>query len=155
MKFEILENGAVIDTIVATQEFMTAFYPRGNYREIAEVAPAAEAPIARRDAEQLPLQISNEPETKQYDSYIDIGPFFDRFEEAKVHILTSQDPAVRAILDDIRVRPWVDLSRPEVKRSLAYVGSVVTSLTPALQEKVISVAVTEQENFLLRKMYFS
>ncbi len=155
MKFEILENGSVIDTIVATQEFMTAFYPRGNYREIAESDPAAEAQAGRWVAEQLPLQINTEPETKQYNNYIDIGPFFDRFEEAKVHILTSQDPAVRAILDDIRVRPWVDLSRPEIKRSLAYVGSVVASLTPALQEKVISAAVTEQENFLLRKMYFS
>ncbi len=85
---------------------------------------------------------------------IDIGPFFDRFGAAKMTVLTSTDSAVKAILSDIQVRHWVDLKRPDVAQALAYVGSVVPSVTASLQSSILTSPVTAAENMVLRKLYF-
>lgn len=86
--------------------------------------------------------------------FIDVGPFFDRFGALKMAILTSPDAGVKAILADLQVRHWIDLKRPDVAQGLAYVGSVVTQLTPALQAVVMTTPVAITENLVLRKLYF-
>lgn len=86
---------------------------------------------------------------------IDIGPFFDRFELAKMSVLTSDDPGVRAILADLQVRKWIDLQREDVFLGLQYVGSVVPAVTAALQEDILTAPVLPVENLALRKLYFS
>lgn len=85
---------------------------------------------------------------------IDVGPFFDRFGALKMAILTSADAGVKAILTDLQVRHWIDLKRPDVAEGLAYVGSVIPSVTSAVQTAVLTTPVTALENSVLRKLYF-
>lgn len=85
---------------------------------------------------------------------IDIGPFFDRFGAAKLAVLTSTDATVKAILQDIQVRKWIDLKRADVASSLAYVGTKVPSVDATLQASILSTPVVAEENRALRKLYF-
>lgn len=85
---------------------------------------------------------------------IDLGPFYDRFGAAKMAVLTSSDAALKAILQDVNIRKWVDLQRADVAQALAYVGSVVPSVTPALQAAILTTAVSDEENRALRALYF-
>lgn len=89
------------------------------------------------------------------DWLIDIGPFFDRFGAAKMAVLTSADAGVKAILADTQVRKWIDLQRTDVAQSVAYIGTVVAAVTPALQTAILTTPVTHEENLALRKLYFS
>jgi len=86
---------------------------------------------------------------------IDIGPFFDRFGAAKMAVLTSADVGVQAILKDTQIRKWLDLKLPEVAQSIAYVGSKVPAVTPALQQSILNTPVQDAENLALRKLYFN
>lgn len=133
MIYEIFDGQTVVNIIVADPEFMLANYPQGNYRQVAEV-PAL-API--------------------WEWYMDIGPFYDRFGAAKMAVLTSTDAGVKAIIADLNIRKWVDLKRPDVAQALAYVGSVVPAVTPALQDSILNTPVADVENLALRKLYFS
>lgn len=137
MIYEILnEQGDVVNTIDADQEFMSAQFPSGNYREVAPPPPPPPPP----------------PPVYQW--YIDIGPFFDRFGAAKMAVLTSTDPGVKALLADINIRKWIDLKHPSVAQGLAYIGSKITAVTPALQQAIMTTPVTAEENLALRKLYF-
>jgi len=86
---------------------------------------------------------------------IDVGPFFDRFGVAKLAVLTSDDPGVRAILTDLQVRKWIDLQREDVFIGLQYVGSEVPAVTAEMQEAILTTPVAPSENLALRKLYFS
>ena len=86
--------------------------------------------------------------------FIDLGPFYDRFGAAKMSVLLSADPTVKAILQDVNIRKWIDLQRADVASSLAYIGSVVPSVTPALQTAIITTPVATEENAALRALYF-
>ncbi len=88
------------------------------------------------------------------DWFIDLGPFFDRFGAAKMAVLTSADVGVKALIADIQIRKWIDLQRADVAAGLAYIGSVVPSLTPALQTTILTTHVTQEENLALRRLYF-
>lgn len=85
---------------------------------------------------------------------IDIGPFFDRFGAAKMAVLTSTDPGVKAIVADVSVRKWVDLERADVATALAYIGSKVAVVTTALQESILTTPVASADNMALRVLYF-
>ena len=133
-RIEILENGVVVGTIIADEEAAEQLYP-GAWR-LAEVQDVEPAPV--NPTEWL----------------IDIGPFFDRFGPAKMAVLTSTDAGVKAILADTQVRKWIDLQRPDVAQSVAYIGTVVSAVTPALQTAILTTPVTPEENLALRKLYF-
>lgn len=135
MIYEILNNNTVVNTIVADLAFMQANYPNGNYREVIQETPV-------------------QPDAP-YKWFIDLGPFFDRFGSVKMQVLTSSDAGVRALITDIQVRKWVDLKLPEVAQSLAYLGSVIPAVTPALQSSILNTPVGDHENLALRKLYFS
>lgn len=136
MRYEILDGETVTNTIIADADYMEANYQQGNYREVPE-PPAPE------------------PEPPVWEWYIDIGPFFDRFGATKMAVLTSADAGVRALITDLQVRKWVDLQLAEVAQGLAYIGTVVPSVTPALQQTILTTPVLETENLALRKLYFS
>ena len=85
---------------------------------------------------------------------IDLGPFYDRAGAAKMPILTSTDATVKAIIGDLNIRKWVDLTRPDVASALTYIGSVVPALTPAIQSAMLATPVAAVENLALRKLYF-
>ena len=136
MNYEILDGETVINTIVADADFMQANYPDGNYRVVAD-PPAPE------------------PAPPVWQWYIDIGPFYDRFGAAKMAVLTSTDAGLKAILSDLNIRKWVDLKRVDVAQALAYVGSAVPAVTPALQDAILNTPVADIENLALRRLYFS
>ena len=130
MKYKITSTQQVI---IADQAFMDAHHA-GNYKLLADDVASTVDPC-------------------QW--LIDIGQFFDRFGAAKMAVLTSTDSGVKAILQDIQVRKWIDLQRADVISSLAYVGSVVPSVTGPLQTAILTTPVTAAENLALRRLYFS
>ena len=85
---------------------------------------------------------------------LDLGPFYDRFGAAKMPVLVSSDATVKAIIADCNVRKWIDLQNPDVANGLAYIGTVVAALTPAIQTAILTTPVTAEENRVLRKLYF-
>lgn len=87
-------------------------------------------------------------------SFIDLGPFYDRFGPTKMLVLTCTDAGVKAILSDVQIRAWIDLRRADVAEALTYIGSIVPELTPELQTAIISVPVSSEENRALRRLYF-
>ena len=87
-------------------------------------------------------------------SYIDIGPFFDRFGSAKLPILMSGDPLVKALMADIQVRKWIDLKRPDVAQALDVLISK-SLVTPALKTAILDTPISAEENMVLKKLYFS
>jgi hypothetical protein len=86
--------------------------------------------------------------------YIDIGPFFDRFGAAKMAVLTSTDPGVRALLADIQIRKWIDLQNASVAQGVAYIGSVIPAVDAATQSAILTTPVSLADNLALRKLYF-
>lgn len=130
MKYTINSTGAVI---VADLDFVTAQHPN-DFTEVIETAPVVVDPC---------------------EWLIDIGPFFDRFGAAKMAVLTSADAGVKAILQDIQVRKWIDLKRADVASSLAYVGTKVPAVDAALQTAILNTPVSVADNLAIRKLYFS
>lgn len=129
MKYTINSTGNII---IADQAFMDEHYP-GDYTLVVE------APVVVVDpAEWL----------------IDVGPFYDRFGAVKMAVLTSTDAGVKAILQDVGIRKWIDLQRADVASSLVYIGSVVPTLTAPLQTSILTTPVTIEENRALKKLYF-
>ena len=135
MRIDIMDGTTVINTIIADEAFAEQHYP-GAWR-VAEAQPVDSAVVS--PSEWL----------------IDIGPFFDRFGAAKMAVLTSPDAGVKAILADTQVRKWVDLQRADVVQSVAYIGTVVAAVTPALQSAILTTPVAPEENLALRKLYFA
>ena len=131
---EILDGETVINTIIADEAFAEQQHP-GAWRvaDVQDEPSAAINPTAW---------------------LIDIGPFFDRFGAAKMAVLTSADAGVKAILADTQVRKWIDLQRPDVAQSVAYIGTVVAAVTPALQTAILTTPVSPEENLALRKQFF-
>lgn len=130
MKYRINSTGQVI---IADLNFVTAHHPN-DFTEVIEPAPVVVDPC---------------------EWLIDVGPFFDRFGAAKLAVLTSADATVKAILQDIQVRKWIDLERADVASSLAYVGTKVPSVDAALQAAILNTPVDPVDNLALRKLYFA
>ena len=85
---------------------------------------------------------------------IDLGPYFDRFGNAKMAVLTSSDTGVKAIIQDASIRKWIDLRLPAVAQALAYIGSVIPAVNSTLQSSIINTPVSTEENRALRKLFF-
>ena len=130
MKYQINSTG---QAIMADLEFVTEHYP-DDFTEVIEIAPVVVDPC---------------------EWLIDVGPFFDRFGAAKLAVLTSTDATVKAILQDIQVRKWIDLKRADVASSLAYVGTKVPAVDATLQAAILTTPVAAADNLALRKLYFS
>jgi hypothetical protein len=82
---------------------------------------------------------------------IDIGPYMDRFGATpKMAVLTSADATVKAIITDMMARKYIDLQRADVAQGLAAIGSIVASVTPALQTAILTTPVALVENVWLR-----
>lgn len=138
----VLYSGAdrpVFDS--ATGQWMTpTLVINAGGPEISLVEIAAAAPAALEDATAW---------------LIDIGPFVDRFSTAKMAVLTSTAPVIRAIVQDMYSRKWIDLRRPDVSQSIDAITADVAAVTPALKDAILNTPVTAEENRALRKVYFS
>lgn len=100
MRYEIIENGAVVNTIIASPEFMAENFAPGTYRA-AEV-PSIAVPSPR---------------------YITVGAFYDRFGAAKWGILADTSPLVQAVIKDSSVRNYIDLDNPDLPAGLSILQS--------------------------------
>lgn len=129
MKYQINSTGTVL---LADAEFINRYYP-GDFTEVVETAPVVIDPC---------------------EWLLDLGPFYDRFGAAKMPVLTSPDATVKAIIADCNIRKWIDLENPDVASGLAYIGTVVAALTPAIQTAILTTPVTAEENRALRRVYF-
>jgi len=146
MKYAIIENGIVVNVVLADaamgQNWVQSDVagPGWTYSNGVLAAPVIPTPPAVVDP---------------CEWLIDKGPFFDRFGAAKMDVLTSTDPVIKAILVDIGARHWIDLQRPDVATSLAYVGTVVPAVDAALQTAILTTPVSAADNLALRKLYFA
>lgn len=86
---------------------------------------------------------------------IDIGPFYDRFAASKMAVLTSHDATIRAIIQDLNIRKWVDLTRSDVSQAVNFISTIVPSLTQDLKVSILTDPVRLDEQSALRKIYFS
>ena len=87
---------------------------------------------------------------------IDVGPFFDRFGAAKMALLMSANSTVQALVKDLQVRKWIDLQRADVGAGIdALIALGVPGMTAELKTAILTTPVTAEENFALRKVYFS
>lgn len=86
---------------------------------------------------------------------IDVGQFFDRFKDAKMDVLMSDNATVRAIVEDAKVRKWIDLQDPSVGFSISILASIIPSVTQDLKAEILTTPVAPRENLAVRKLYFS
>ncbi len=90
------------------------------------------------------------------DWLIDVGPFFDRFQGAKMPLLMSSNATVQALVKDLQVRKWIDLQRADVASGIdALIALGVPGMTPELKTAILTTPPTAEENFALRRVYFS
>lgn len=90
------------------------------------------------------------------DWLIDVGPFFDRFAGAKMPLLMSTNATVQALVKDLQVRKWIDLQRPDVATGIdALIALGVPGMTAELKTAILTTPPTAEENFALKKVYFS
>lgn len=101
------------------------------------------------------LKYLGNPSSAETEWLLDVGAFFDRFQTAKLPVLMSQDALVQAMVKDVQSREWVDLQNPEIASALAYIATVVPQVTSELVDSILHDAVKEQENLVLRRLYFS
>lgn len=85
---------------------------------------------------------------------IDIGPFFDRFGAKKLPILMSDDSMVKAIIEDVQVRKWIDLQRQDVSDALTVLVSK-NLITTNEKTTILTTPVELREKLALVKSYFS
>lgn len=131
----------------------------------AEIAAAHMIPIDSLDTSILGCTLVNsqwvppQPEPTPPDPtewLIDIGPFFDRFGPAKLAVLSSSDAIVRALVTDLQVRKWVDLTRPDVAQGIdLIIAAGIQGVDAALKAVILTTPVAPEENLALRKTYFS
>lgn len=113
MKYQILDDaGNVINTIIATLEFVEQHYPN-RYQQVVE-------PVA--------------PQSQEWRIYT--GPFRDRFDTVvgpgtKVSIMASTNPVIQAIISDMSDRKWIDLKsrKSELTAALNIIkNTVITNI---------------------------
>lgn len=106
---------------------------------------------------------SGEPE---WAWYIDVGALFDRFGPAKLAVLTSNEPIVKALVTDLQSRHWGDLKRLDLAAGIEYMRGVtipgigtismpIAGITAALEASILTTPVSPTENLALRKQFFS
>lgn len=91
----------------------------------------------------------------EWEWYLDVGPFYDRFGAAMMPVLKSTNSDVIAIRENLNIRKWVDLNLPIVAQSVAAIAALVPEVTPAIVASVMTVKPLLTENLALRKAYFS
>lgn len=72
---------------------------------------------------------------------IDVGSFFDRFGDAKISILASENPIVKAMITDASVRKYISLI--ERKDELAQMLGLLQTLVSGISLDVAAILETE------------
>ena len=79
--------------------------------------------------------------------WLDIGPFFDRIGPKRLQVMASADPAVKAVVDDAKMRKYIDIKRPDVAYGL---DLIVTAglITEADKQLLLNPVTTEYERHI-------
>lgn len=72
---------------------------------------------------------------------IDVGSFFDRFGDAKLAVLSSENTAVKAMITDASVRQYIGLY--ERKDELTQMLTLLQTLVPGISLDVTAILETE------------
>ena len=120
MRIEILDGGAVVNTIVASEEYAEQKYP-GQWR----ISTAFDKPQQNVDVR-----------------HISVGAFYDRFGTHKWSILADNSPYVRAVIQDASVREYIDLDRDDLQQGLQI---IVNAGYPIDIQKIIDAPVEDKE----------
>ena len=88
--------------------------------------------------------------------YVDVGPFFDRFGSAQLNVLMSTNSVVKAWIESVKVRKWVDVKHPLVAQGIdAIISAGVSGVDAALKDAIINTPASHAEQAALLKLYFS
>lgn len=107
---EILQGGAVVNTIIADEDFAEAMHP-GAWR-VAAIQPEPPMPDV------MPRHIT-------------VGAFFDRFGAAKWAILADTAPTVAAVVKDSSIRKYIDLDNPDLPAGIALIQQAGHDIDPS------------------------
>lgn len=161
MEYALIRNGIVHNVIVADVDFIQNIQNDWDHIERIdtpqEIALGVGIGWGWNGTSFVAPPAPPEPEAPVppvYVNYIDIGPFFDRFKAQKLPVLINQDPTIKALLSDIQIRKWIDLSLPEVQQAVGYIATVIPAVAP-LVPSILATPVQDHENLALRKLYFS
>jgi len=109
---------------------------------------------------------ANSTSTIDYTWFIDKGSFIDRFGPAWLGVLSNPDATLHALLRNMMVRNWIDLSSPETIAALSYINGAatpglgtisvpVTAVTTELITTILSTPPTVLEQYCTVKLFFS
>lgn len=88
-------------------------------------------------------------------AHIDIDAFFDRFGAVRWALLGSSDSEVRAFIEDVKGRPFVILTRPDVSMGMdQLIAKGLPGVDIALKENVLRTPVAHSEQRILKRLYF-
>lgn len=108
MRYEIIENAVVVNTIMADEAFTLANFAEGTYRAVPE--PPAE------------------PDPRLW--WLDVGPFYDRFGADAIAIAAGDNGACKAVQTLTGVRKYVDLKDPRIGQMI---DMLIATAQPAAQ----------------------
>ncbi len=91
--------------------------------------------------------------TVEYEWYIDVGPFFDRFGQKALAVVSSEDAMVKGLVLMTLSRKWIDLKRPDVGMFLGLLVSKGLIDMTDLQ-RILTTPVSHSEQSALVRSYF-
>ncbi len=157
MMYALIKNNKVVNQILADEDFVATISHEYDYViQTDELVTGFSynhstgvftTNVVTSEPENIPVVIDTT-------WFIDRGPFYDRFGSVKMAILTSQDIGIKAILEDIKIRAWIDLKNTIVSDALQYIHSVIPALTQELISQILTTPVSATENMALKKLYF-
>jgi hypothetical protein len=115
-----------------------------------EVSTYPDGHTTRKISTPIPVSVYIDPAI----NLIDVGSFFDRFGASKMAILTSQDIVIKAMILDITVRPYIDLTNQDLITGLGYITTVLPQFTTAKVTEILTTPITYEESSVLRRLYF-
>lgn len=147
-----LINGGIVENIIVAD---IGFASGLGYELVVDVTDMAQAVIGASYFDGIFTPPEEPPAGIDVcANFIDIGPFFDRFGAYLMPILMSTDATVKALIQNLQVRKWIDITRPDVSQAVDVI--VAKGLIPAgMKATVLYTPVSHTDNLALRKLYFS
>lgn len=154
MKYAIIENGKVVNIVLAEEPLQPNWVPCTN-EGIGWVYDG--------ETFEEPEAINPSAPVDPCEFLVDKGPFADRLYPYTLAVDMSTDPRVVAINKDLSRRMYINLKDPRVATTLGFLAGEDTpglgTLSPALITEAVKTfalnnPVTLEENRSLRALYF-
>lgn len=103
------------------------------------------------------IAIPQHDTTPQEDTtfYVDVGPFFDRFEAAQLEVLKSTDPDLKAFIESCRTRKWIWTKHPFVAQGVdRCIALGIAGVDAAMKDRIMNRSARWSEQSALIKMFF-